>query len=64
MTGSGNGHVMVVHAPSGGGKTAFMAKIAEHAKMCLGQNSVVVTRFLGTSPASSRLLPVLRGMYF
>ncbi|ELU09567.1 hypothetical protein CAPTEDRAFT_227456 [Capitella teleta] len=50
---------VVIVAPSGCGKTAFMAKLAESCRAWLGKETVVMIRFLGTSPASSSIRKVL-----
>lgn len=46
---------LVIHAPSGQGKTAFLAKVASSVKQWCGGSTTMVVRFLGTSPASSTL---------
>ena len=53
---------LVVTSPPGGGKTSFMAKVAEQVKTWLGPQAVVVARFLGTSPPSCSLLPLLESL--
>ena len=53
---------IVVSAPSGAGKTAFMAMIAKQTKIWFGQNCATVIRFLGTTPASSSIQQVLQSI--
>ncbi len=50
---------LVIHAPSGAGKTAFTAMIAKMTKTWKKTKSVTIIRFLGTSPTSSTLLKML-----
>ena len=50
---------IMVYAPSGCGKTAFMAKVAQSTKSWFGENCVTIARFLGTSPSSSSIRRVL-----
>ena len=56
---TGSTKPLVVHAKSGGGKTAFMAMVTKSIKTWLGRSSVTVVRFLGTSPQSSTLQSLL-----
>jgi hypothetical protein len=51
----------VVYAPSGAGKTALVAWVANRIHE-LHPKAVVVTRFLGTSPASSDVLLLVRSL--
>ncbi|XP_078423676.1 NACHT domain- and WD repeat-containing protein 1 [Cetorhinus maximus] len=55
---------LVIHGPSGTGKTAVMSKLAEEVRKSLGKGTVVVTRLLGTSPQSSEIHPVLKSVCF
>ena len=55
---------LVVHGPSGIGKTALMCKLAQEMRAVLGPKSVVVQRLLGTSPLSSEIDSVLRSVCF
>ena len=55
LAGTGKVSPLIVHAPSGQGKTSFMAKIASSVKQWCGDDTPVVIRFLGTSPTSSTL---------
>jgi len=50
---------LVVYGSSGSGKTAFCAVVTKKIRMWLGDHSVVVARFLGTSARSSTLAPLL-----
>lgn len=51
----------VVYAESGAGKTALMAYVANKIHQ-LHPSSSVITRFLGTTPFSSDVLPLVRGL--
>ena len=53
---------IVVTAPSGAGKTAFMAMIAKQTKEWLGPNCSTIIRFLGTTPTSSTIQQVLQSI--
>ncbi|XP_068761739.1 NACHT domain- and WD repeat-containing protein 1-like [Montipora capricornis] len=46
---------LVIHGPSGSGKTSIMAVTAKLAKEWLGEGTVCIFRFLGTSPDSSSI---------
>lgn len=48
-----NGQVVVVHGESGSGKTSVLAVCAAHTRELFGDNTVVISRFCGTSPDSS-----------
>jgi WD40 repeat protein len=50
---------LVVHGPSGTGKTALLARAAQAAK--IGKRRIIV-RFLGTTPQSSNLLSLLASL--
>ena len=56
---TGNTQPFIVYAPSGAGKTAFMAMVAKKSKEWLGQGCVTIVRFMGTSPQSSTIRQVL-----
>ncbi|XP_051531266.1 NACHT domain- and WD repeat-containing protein 1 [Myxocyprinus asiaticus] len=53
---------LLVHGPSGVGKTALLCKLAQEMRAVLDQRAVVVLRLLGTSPLSSNVDSVLRGV--
>ncbi|GCB81587.1 hypothetical protein scyTo_0022809, partial [Scyliorhinus torazame] len=55
---------LVIHGPSGTGKSAVMSKLAEGVRKSLGKGTVVVTRLLGTSPQSSEIYSVLKSACF
>ncbi|XP_078077476.1 NACHT domain- and WD repeat-containing protein 1 [Mustelus asterias] len=55
---------LVIHGPSGTGKTAIMSKLAEEVRKSLGKGTVVVTRLLGTSAQSSEIHSVLQSVCF
>ena len=61
LLGNENQNVVVLHGESGCGKTSIMARIAVEAKeKWLGDESaIVVLRFIGTSPSSSSIRPLL-----
>lgn len=46
---------MVIHGSSGSGKTSIMAVVAKSARQWLGDGTVCIFRFLGTSPESSSI---------
>ncbi len=56
---SRGGQVFVVHGVSGCGKTSFLAKVAS-SLYC--DQSLLVVRFLGTSPQSSNMRAVLESV--
>ena len=49
----------VVHAPSGAGKSAFMAEVARQARLA-HPTAVIVQRFIGATPSSSNPITLLR----
>ncbi|NXF08155.1 NWD1 protein, partial [Smithornis capensis] len=51
---------LILYGPPGCGKTALMCKLSEQVQTAVGQDSVVVTRLLGTSQLSSALHSLLR----
>ena len=54
---------VILFGESGCGKTSIMAKIATQVKHWLGDESaVVVLRFIGTSPDSTSIRPLLRSV--
>ncbi|XP_073731920.1 NACHT domain- and WD repeat-containing protein 1 [Misgurnus anguillicaudatus] len=53
---------LLVHGPSGVGKTALLCKLSQEMLSVLDQRSVVVLRLLGTSPHSSDVNSVLKGV--
>ena len=54
---------VVLHGESGCGKTSIMSKIATKVKRWVGNESaIVVLRFIGTSPDSSGIRPLLRSI--
>lgn len=56
-------HAVVLHGESGCGKTSIVAKIASEVKQWVeDESSIVVLRFIGTSPDSSSIRPLLRSM--
>ena len=58
-------HSVVLHGESGCGKTSIMAKIATEVKKWVeDESSIVVLRFIGTSPDSSGIRPLLRNICF
>ena len=57
------GHApLVIYGKSGYGKTSIIAKATECMKQWLGQDAVVIVRFLGTSPQSSTIRPLLTSL--
>ena len=50
---------LVIVGPSGCGKTSYLASIAENTKEWLGERSVVIIRFMGTSPQSTSIKSLL-----
>ena len=58
-------HGVVLYGESGCGKTSIMAKIATEVKQWLeDESAIVVLRFIGTSPDSSGIRPLLRSICF
>ncbi|XP_078369383.1 uncharacterized protein LOC144653297 [Oculina patagonica] len=56
-------HSLVVYGASGCGKTSIMAKIAAKVRRWVkGKSAIVVSRFVGTSPDSSAIRPLLRSI--
>ncbi|KAJ1085603.1 hypothetical protein NDU88_005733 [Pleurodeles waltl] len=55
---------LVIHGPSGTGKTALVCKVSECVGNALGDQAVVVLRLLGTSPLSSQIHSVLVNICF
>ncbi|KAJ7363337.1 hypothetical protein OS493_011625 [Desmophyllum pertusum] len=56
-------HGVVLYGESGCGKTSIMAKIAREVKQWIEDESpIVVLRFIGTSPDSSGIRPLLRSI--
>ncbi|XP_048831716.1 NACHT domain- and WD repeat-containing protein 1 [Brienomyrus brachyistius] len=53
---------LVVHGPSGIGKTALLCKLAQEMRGVLGPKAVVVLRLLGSSPLSSDISTVLKSI--
>lgn len=54
---------LVIHGESGCGKTSIMAKICTFVRSWLNEEDcIVVTRFIGTSPDSSSIRPLLRSI--
>ncbi|KAI2659286.1 NACHT domain- and WD repeat-containing protein 1 [Labeo rohita] len=53
---------LLVHGPSGVGKTALLCKLAQEIRGVVDHRGVVVLRLLGTSPLSSDVDSVLRGV--
>ena len=54
---------VVLHGESGCGKTSIMAKIVSEVKQWLEDDSaIVVLRFIGTTPESSGIRPLLRSI--
>lgn len=54
---------VVLHGESGCGKTSIMAKIATEVKKWVeDESAIVVIRFIGTSPDSSGIRPLLRSI--
>uniref|UniRef100_A0A8C1RHS7 NACHT and WD repeat domain containing 1 n=1 Tax=Cyprinus carpio TaxID=7962 RepID=A0A8C1RHS7_CYPCA len=53
---------LLVHGPSGVGKTALLCKLAQEMRGVVDHRGVVVLRLLGSSPLSSDVDSVLRGV--
>ncbi|XP_076470740.1 NACHT and WD repeat domain-containing protein 2-like [Babylonia areolata] len=53
---------LILHGPSGCGKTSLMAKAASQVESWVGEKAVVMVRFLGTSPGSSTIVPLLTNL--
>ncbi|XP_047933726.2 NACHT domain- and WD repeat-containing protein 1 isoform X1 [Anser cygnoides] len=51
---------LILYGPPGCGKTALMCKLSKHMQAVLGQETVIVTRLLGTSQSSSAIQSLLR----
>ncbi|CAN0002404.1 unnamed protein product [Lampetra planeri] len=60
--GDGGHPPVVVFGPSGTGKTSVLAELVRQAPEQLGEEAVVAARLLGTSPLSSDIHAVLRGL--
>nr|XP_032822732.1 NACHT domain- and WD repeat-containing protein 1 [Petromyzon marinus] len=60
--GAGGHPPVVVFGPSGTGKTSVLAELVRQAPEQLGEEAVVAARLLGTSPLSSDIHAVLRGL--
>jgi len=58
---AGEERPLVLHGPSGSGKSAVMAQASERARAAL-PSSVVIRRFIGASPESSSGLTLLRSL--
>ncbi|KAL5016270.1 hypothetical protein ScPMuIL_005859 [Solemya velum] len=56
---SDNVRVLVVHGKSGCGKTSILAMAAKQCWKWLGGKATIVFRFLGTTPRSSEIRPLL-----
>ncbi len=56
------GKPLVVHGVSGSGKTSAMAMLVNNVREWLGENYVVVFRFLGTSAQSSTIHETLQSI--
>ena len=54
----------VLYGPSGSGKTSIMAKVASLHCSWLGESSVSVIRFLGTSPTSTSICDTIASICF
>ncbi|KAG2463912.1 NWD1 protein, partial [Polypterus senegalus] len=55
---------IIVHGPSGIGKTATMCKLSQEVHAVLGEDTVTVLRLLGTSPGSSEVHSLLKSICF
>ena len=56
-------HIVVLYGESGCGKTSIMAKIATEVKQWVqDQSAIVILRFIGTSPESSGIRPLLKSI--
>lgn len=53
---------LIVYGPSGIGKTALLCKLAQEMRTVLDPQAMVVLRLLGTSPISSDIDSVLKGI--
>ncbi|XP_066285694.1 NACHT domain- and WD repeat-containing protein 1-like [Branchiostoma lanceolatum] len=57
-----NHQPFVIHGASGTGKSSIMAMLAQNAAQTCGENLVTIIRFLGTSPHSTLIHPVLQSL--
>ncbi|XP_078676677.1 NACHT domain- and WD repeat-containing protein 1-like isoform X1 [Branchiostoma floridae x Branchiostoma belcheri] len=57
-----NHQPFVIHGASGSGKSSIMAMLAQNAAQRFGENLVTIIRFLGTSPHSTLIHPVLQSL--
>eukprot|EP00058_Branchiostoma_floridae_P009028 XP_002594516.1 hypothetical protein BRAFLDRAFT_124973 [Branchiostoma floridae] len=57
-----NHQPFVIHGASGSGKSSIMAMLAQNAAQTFGENLVTIIRFLGTSPHSTLIHPVLQSL--
>ena len=56
-------HMVVLYGESGCGKTSIMAKVATEVKQWVqDQSAIVILRFIGTSPESSGIRPLLKSI--
>ncbi|XP_060597775.1 NACHT domain- and WD repeat-containing protein 1-like [Ruditapes philippinarum] len=58
-SGAGGNQPLVLHGTSGTGKTSILAKAAEMIRLWMNKPTVIILRFLGTSPDSSDLMSLL-----
>ncbi|KAI8511559.1 NACHT domain- and WD repeat-containing protein 1 [Branchiostoma belcheri] len=61
-TDKANHQPFVIHGASGSGKSSIMAMLAQNAAQRFGENLVTIIRFLGTSPHSTLIHPVLQSL--
>ncbi|CAH1266034.1 NWD1 [Branchiostoma lanceolatum] len=57
-----NHQPFVIHGASGTGKSSILAMLAQNAAQTCGENLVTIIRFLGTSPHSTLIHPVLQSL--
>ncbi|XP_066285006.1 NACHT domain- and WD repeat-containing protein 1-like isoform X3 [Branchiostoma lanceolatum] len=57
-----NHQPFVIHGASGTGKSSIMAMLAQNAAQTCGEDLVTIIRFLGTSPHSTLIHPVLQSL--
>ncbi|XP_078595307.1 NACHT domain- and WD repeat-containing protein 1-like isoform X2 [Branchiostoma floridae x Branchiostoma japonicum] len=57
-----NHQPFVIHGASGSGKSSIMAMLAQNAAQTFGENLATIIRFLGTSPHSTLIHPVLQSL--